>query len=437
MNIDSYPIDAFPEIIANAIRKSAFYHHVPITVAAQSFLGEMTYIAQDKINAPSDKSETGQPASLFLLTVFGSGEGKDVCKNDASRITRERESKKVKNYQLELDEWNSSSPKDRGEKPRNPRSFFKKATVQGIINVMSTGSSDSFGWVTCEGGYLFGGYSLTSETVGEAISVCNDLVDTGQANAVLRNDEDSRFFDNKRLTLDISVQDVVARPALNNILLREQGFLARALFVCAEPLPFIKLTNEAKFSKSFEDLDLKKYWHLCEKLLDKKLNSDQLSLDEKNRILIEKSDEAEQLHLQYENFINQEVEPNGKYDFIRPYAKRTNQYVLRVAAILAFWHEKVIIDQTVMKGAIDICLFSLNEWCRYYKKTEKSNSTLLLDWIVSQKTTKVLKSSILQNAPVALRKKAARDDAILHLIDTKKIRIEKIGNSDYIILNST
>ena len=73
--VEEYPIDVFPKIIARAIKKSAFYHHVPIAVAAQTYLAQMSFIAQRFINAPSDKKESGQPASLAVLTVFPSGEG--------------------------------------------------------------------------------------------------------------------------------------------------------------------------------------------------------------------------------------------------------------------------------------------------------------------------------------------------------------------------
>lgn len=302
MNHDHYPIHAFPEIIANAIQKSAYYHNIPISVAAQSYLGEMAYIAQDKINAPSDKCDTGQPASLFLLTIFPSGEGKDICKNDASKISKEKEAQNIKNHLVDLDIWKSLPSKERGEKPQNPISIFKKATIQGIINVMSLSNCNSFCWCTCEGGYLFSGYSLKSDTVGEAISVCNDLVDTGQANAVLKNDNDSRLVVNKRFSIDISVQDVVARPALNNPLLREQGFLARALFASPAPLPYKLLTEESKSCKSYDDIDLVKYWQLCDRLITTKINNNSnLVFDDKNRYLIIKSADAELLHINHEN----------------------------------------------------------------------------------------------------------------------------------------
>ncbi|MDN8182059.1 DUF3987 domain-containing protein [Acinetobacter baumannii] len=424
-----YPINAFPPIVANAIKKSAFYHHVPLAIAAQTYLGQMAYIAQDKIDAPSDKGDSNsQPSSLFILTIFPSGEGKDVCKNDASKINRKFESNNMQIYKNAIEEWNLLPSKQRGEKPKNPLSIFKKATIQGIIATMANGKSNSFLWSTGEGGYLFGGYSLTSTTIDESLSMLNDLVDSGIANSILKNEENNNFFENKRFSLDIAVQDVIARPALNNEKLKEQGFLARVLFAASEPLPFRKITEEYSLFKIDEDKDLNTYWQLCEKFILLKNNS---------RYTIKKSKGAQKIHENYENYINSQVETNQKYAYIRPYAKRTNQYILRVAAVLAFWSEEKEINENIMKNAADLCIFSLNEWIRYYNKNKKSHSTLLWEWLNNQKDIKVLKSSILQMAPSPLRKKEFRDNAIQHLIDLDQIRIEKINKREYIVLNIT
>ncbi|HCG3443176.1 TPA: DUF3987 domain-containing protein [Acinetobacter baumannii] len=428
---DTYPVHAFPEIIAKAIKKSAYYHHVPLSVAGQAYLGELAFIAQNKVDAPSDKVSTGQPCSLFMLTIFPSGEGKDVCKNDANKISRQIELKNIEEYQLDLKKWHALPSKQKGEMPKNPLSIFKKATIQGIVSTISNSESNSFIWSTGEGGYIFNGYSLTSSTAGEALSTLNDLVDTGSANTVLRNEDDNQFFNNKRFSLDIAVQDVIARPALNNELLREQGILARVLFAAPEPLPYHDISWESYVMKSFDDEDIKAYWDFCEKIVNERI----VNKFGNERFLIKKSESAEKKHFDYQSYILREVDKNGKYTYIRAYAKRTIQYVLRVATVLSFWERKEIIDDKTMNNAIDLCLFSLNEWVRYYNFSEKSHSKLLLEWLLSLKEKKILKSSILQFAPISLRNKFIRDNAIEYLIDTNMITIEKIGRSDYIVMN--
>ena len=431
-----YPIHAFPDVIAKAIKKSAHFHNVPLAVAAQTYLGEQAYIAQRHIKAPSDKSEKGQPCSLFMLTIFPSGEGKDVCKSDASKISEKIESENMNRFYADYKSWSKKKSDERGDAPVNPMSRFKKTTTQAIIRMMADGAGNSYIWATGEGGYLFSGYSLKSDTVGESISVLNDLVDTGKGNALLRNAEDSHFFENKYFSLDIAVQDVVARPALTNSLLREQGFLARVLFAAPAPLQHREVTLEQQSIKPYDDEDLKAYWKFCEKMLTTPYFGNKLFIGDDGRVIITKCQDAERLHIQYQNHIGQEAGKGGKYEFIRAYALRTNQYVLRVAAILAYCSEVDYIDARIMQNAIDLCKYSLDEWLRYYGKMEKSDSELMLDWLKKQDSSKILKSAISTTVyPKHLRSKNNRDAALSHLIDAEHIHIEQIGKKEYVVLN--
>ena len=431
-----YPIHAFPDVIAKAIKKSAHFHNVPLAVAAQTYLGEQAYIAQRHIKAPSDKSEKGQPCSLFMLTIFPSGEGKDVCKSDASKISEKIESENMNRFYADYKSWSKKKSDERGDAPVNPMSRFKKTTTQAIIRMMADGAGNSYIWATGEGGYLFSGYSLKSDTVGESISVLNDLVDTGKGNALLRNAEDSHFFENKYFSLDIAVQDVVARPALTNSLLREQGFLARVLFAAPAPLQHREVTLEQQSIKPYDEQDLKAYWKFCEKMLTTPYFGNKLFVGDDGRVVITKCQDAERLHIQYQNHIGQEAGKGGKYEFIRAYALRTNQYVLRVAAILAYCSEVDYIDARIMQNAIDLCKYSLDEWLRYYGKMEKSDSELMLDWLKKQDSSKILKSAISTTVyPKHLRSKNNRDAALSHLIDAEHIHIEQIGKKEYVVLN--
>src|SRR5690606_79177 len=176
---EEYPIYAFPKIIANAIQKSAFYHHVPVAVAAQTYLAQMSFIAQKFINAPSDKKESGQPASLAVLTVFAAGEGQDVCKDDAAKIAIEVDNMNMQNYNEEIIAWKIAHQKNTGERPISPQAIFVRATTQGVLKRMSSSASTSVSWSTGEGGYLFGGYSLRSDTKSDALRTLTGLVDPG------------------------------------------------------------------------------------------------------------------------------------------------------------------------------------------------------------------------------------------------------------------
>lgn len=433
-NVNSYPIEAFPAIIANAIKKSAIYHDVPLAMAGQIYLGEMAFMAQSHIDAPSDKSAKGQPCSLAMFTIFPSGDGKDNCINDACKVSMSNLDKQMQDYQEDKLAWSNSDPKERGDPPRSPLNRFKKLTTQGLVTLISKGGSKSYTWTTGEGAYLLSGYNMKSDTVGESLSVINDLVDTGRSNNVIKGLDEAEYLADVRFSINIAVQNVVAKPALHNDLLREQGFLARFLFAAPDPLKNIKVTKQKRQMKPYNDPDIKAYWELCSKLI----TDAPAVLNEQSsaRRLIVKSDSADDVHIDYENFINEHSELKGKYSLIAAYAKRTKQYVLRVAAILAFFDDKTVIDADVMANAIKICKHSIDEWINYYGAHEKTDSEILLEWLLDQKTTKVLKSSINQNVR-KLKTVPLRDAAIKHLIDTGYVTLDKIGKSEYVVLNPT
>ena len=197
-------------------------------------------------------------------------------------------------------------------------------------------------------------------------------------------------------------------------------------------MPFKQITKDNRKLKSYDDNDINMYWSLCRELLDP-IN---LAIDTAKRQVIMKNDEADDIHIEYENYINFESQKDGLYYSIQANAKRTKQYVLRVAAILSFFESKNIIDAKIMRNAIDICKYSLNQWLIYYNKGEKTDSEILFSWIKEQykRGNKViLKSSINQNVR-KVKTAQLRDAALKYLIEADYINIEEIGKREYISL---
>lgn len=435
---NAYPLHAFPKIVREAIEKVAYYNHVPLALAGQTALGIMVYIAQEHVQAPSDKSKSGQPCSFGLFTVFESGGGKDETRALLGKGVINLEKAAIEKFN-ESRKASKNSSKLKSEKLdtlNNPQSLFEKSTIQGIVTAIAKSDICSFAWQTTEGAMILGGYSLTSDTMGESLGVINNLIDKGSTSTVLKGIDEPEYIIDKRFSLDLSIQDVMAKKTLKNEVFMQQGFLARFLFAAPHPLSFKEITLQDRLIKADEDEKIIEFYKLCERL--KLFNSKINNLAEKgNRFIFEKSEEAHVLHIEFENFINKSCTEGGKYSSIRPYAKRSIQYSLRIAAVLAYFSEDLDeINTTIMQAAIDICIYSLNEWIRYYAKNEKSDSQLLLEWLLKQNSSKILKSSISTNVnPKYLRKKTTRDDAIKHLLDSDCIAIEKIFNKEYVVLN--
>ena len=137
----------------------------------------------------------------------------------------------------------------------------------------------------------------------------------------------------------------------------------------------VQITKQDRFIRPDQDTDLKAYWNLCEKIL----SDVPKALDCENaHAVILKTEEADDLHIEYENFVLREVE-----------------------------------------------------------KDSKSDSEILLEWLKAQYrkgNKKVLKSSINQKH-AKFKSAKLRDAALQYLIETYHIRIETLNNRDYVVLH--
>lgn len=439
----SYPIHAFPLIPQQAIKQVSYYNHVPIALAGQTALGVMVYVAQEHAQAPSDKTIKGQPCSFGVLTIFESGGGKDETRNLLASSIEQRENNAIKQYMTDKNAYSSLPLKERRneQEPINPITLYKKGTTQGIVKAMSRSVFSSFAWQTTEGAMVLGGYSFNTETMGESLGVVNSLIDKGTSSNTLYGNEEPEIVIGKRFSVDLSIQDVMAKKALNNETLRLQGFLARFFVAAPEPLPVNKVTKEQRLIKASEDAAIIAFNELSERLKYPPHKENSLTTDERIQFL--KDEEAETLHIDFENYIKKEANKTknycGKYYSIRPNALRMIQYSLRVATVLAYFTPELdYIDAKTMQGAIDLCNYSLDEWIRYYNKDEdeETDSDLMLKWLLKQGTEKVLKSSISTHVtPKKLRNKNTRDDILKTLCDGNYVKIEKISGKEYVVIN--
>lgn len=439
----SYPIHAFPLIPQQAIKQVSYYNHVPIALAGQTALGVMVYVAQEHAQAPSDKTIKGQPCSFGVLTIFESGGGKDETRNLLASSIEQRENNAIKQYMTDKNAYSSLPLKERRneQEPINPITLYKKGTTQGIVKAMSRSVFSSFAWQTTEGAMVLGGYSFNTETMGESLGVVNSLIDKGTSSNTLYGNEEPEIVIGKRFSVDLSIQDVMAKKALNNETLRLQGFLARFFVAAPEPLPVNKVTKEQRLIKASEDAAIIAFNELSERLKYPPHKENSLTTDERIQFL--KDEEAETLHLDFENYIKKEANKTknycGKYYSIRPNALRMIQYSLRVATVLAYFTPELdYIDAKTMQGAIDLCNYSLDEWIRYYNKDEdeETDSDLMLKWLLKQGTEKVLKSSISTHVtPKKLRSKNTRDDILKTLCDGNYVKIEKISGKEHVVIN--
>ena len=87
---ESYPIDAFPEVVRGAVEEVQAFTQAPLPLVASSALGALSLTGQAYVDVKRAEGLAG-PTSLFLLTIADSGERKSTCDEFFTKPIREYE----------------------------------------------------------------------------------------------------------------------------------------------------------------------------------------------------------------------------------------------------------------------------------------------------------------------------------------------------------
>ncbi|MCE1270927.1 MAG: DUF3987 domain-containing protein [Acinetobacter sp.] len=446
-----YPIQALPPILRDAAEAIAEYVQAPIAMTAQCIIGAISHIAQIHVNAPHPVNRQGEPCSLFLITEGQSGSRKSTSKALADKSIRDYEFNAYQEYGDELKKWKTMQAgldkKNReayiaeNPPPNDPTSLFSDGTLEAVAGLFIDDVIKNASISSDEAGQFFGGHTMKSDTRTQALGSYTKLFDDGfiQRTRSKSNLNGSGQAYGVRLTFNLQGQHEVLAQALKDDVLREQGFLPRFILSVPENLAGTRL-QDAKFKQKNADQDhrLIAYWERCKMLLDP---CPMLLVDgqqQHERRVIQLSADAIQIDQDFYNECESNQAKGRKYAHIQPFASRASQLSRRLATVFAFFQNEREISAQTMQGACDIIRHSLNEWLRYadIESKKENDAELIFRWLMKQEDTKILKTSISSNVtPKHLRNANVRDVALEHLSNCGYIKIEKILNKDYIVLN--
>ena len=233
-----YPIDAFTGLLRRVIEAIAYYTQAPIAIVAQCVLGALAHMGQRFIDAPMGHGH--MPASLILITEGESGSGKSYAMGLTHFKIKEHEKQQYADYLINISSWESSAAVLKGKeladflddspKPQNPKTMFKEATIEPILDKFIEGSISNASWTTDEAGQFFNGHTMKGDTAGNALSALTTLYSDGEVSR-LRSQKSARatpYTDayDVRMTLLLQGQRVILEPALADPLMNGQGILA-------------------------------------------------------------------------------------------------------------------------------------------------------------------------------------------------------------------
>ena len=440
-----YPIQHFPVVMREAIKCISEYVQCPISMAAQCVIGAISHIAQRNVNAPHPYVKDGEPCSLFLLSEGQSGSRKSSAKTIADHSIKEYERLQYDRYRRNDRQWQKKflgnekkehkSCLAETKEPKDPSSVFSDITIESLLGLYIDGFVTNVSISSDEAAQFFAGHTMKSETRNQALATFTKLFDDGYVERTRSKSNlngSGRAYD-VRLTLNLQGQREVLIKALQDPVLRGQGFLARFILTVPENLAGQRFQDKEHQSKDINtDSRMIIYWERCSDLLND-------SIDQ--RYVIPLDEEAKKVDLAFYNEI-ESLQAKGKcYEYLQAFASRASQLARRLATVFTYFQGEAFINKQILLAACDVIRFSLNEWLRYteIELDKESDAEKLIKNLIrkcKQKNTNlILKNLALKGAPSHLRKIKDFDVCLNELIELKYIRLKIINNTTYLELN--
>ena len=398
-----YPIDAFNGLLQNVVKTVAHYSQVPNAMAGQCVLGALAHMGQRFIDAPMGHGH--MPASLILITEGESGSGKTQAMGLTHFKIKEYERQQYTDYLSDVATWESDKAALKGKeqatfidenpKPKNPKTLFDDATIEPILDRFISGEMNNASWTTDEAGQFFNGHTMTGDTAGSALSALTKLWSDGEVSR-LRSQKSAYATPQTdahsvRMTLLLQGQRVVLEQALTDPLMNGQGFLARALIACPPDLRGKRIWDnpQRRNDSPYDNPYLIDYWQRCHALLDPlPASQPNDSTGTPQRIKMQwANQQAEQAFYKHMQAIENRQANGQTLEYLKAYASRMAENASRIAALMAFFDGRKVINTDDITRAFMLVEYSTAERLRYLDATptgEQNDSEKLSSWLVDK-----------------------------------------------------
>jgi len=325
------------------------------------------------------------------------------------------------------------------EEPMTPNTRHTNVTPEGIAWALQRWPSAGF--MTSEGGSVFGGHGMSGDSLMSSLSMMNLAWDGARTTLTRRSLENSLNMVGRRMTFGISVQAATLEAFFEKTggLARGTGFMARFLVACQK-------SNQGFRPYSPPPLGwprLTAFQHRMKELLELPLPMKERG--ELNPTMLELSPDAKAAWITTYNAIEIELRPGGDFELIRDVASKAADNVVRLAALLHVLEHGPdgIVGLSAMNNATSIVAWHLTEARRYFG--EHSLPKLMLqaqrldDWLVGwcrENGTDSIPTRELQRlGPNCLRNRDTLDKVLAELLDTNRARIVTEGKQKRVAVN--
>jgi len=462
-NGSPFPVDAFPQIIRNAIYEVEQHTQAPQALIAASALGVISLACQNRIDVCRLKNLRG-PVSLFLLTLAESGERKSTVDKLLMEPLYQLEENLFEKYTHDLTVWRNDEAIFNIEKkslmsklkseirrnkdhlptneklkallashPKSPVRFkqiFNDATPAAIKDYLC-GYWRSVGIMSDEAGTIFNGYTLNE------LPFINKMWD-GAMFPVERKSEPEKLIRDARMTLSLMVQPDIFKGYIKRKgdMAKGIGFFARCL-ICQ---PGSTQGNRQITSPVVST----EYLPIFHQRLMKIVNESIAGNNENDRLCLRFTVEAEKRWIAFSNNVEYEMGILGRLSNFKDYASKMAENMARIAALLHHFNgDEGDISLLTVEAAVEISTWYVGEYVRLFSKPQEftlaiSEADELYWWInnycIRLNASWITKNTVLQYGPNKFRNRSKANEVLNTLYSQNRILTEKKGKTVFIAI---
>jgi hypothetical protein len=407
-----FPFAALGPILGPAAKRIHEIVKAPDSICGHSMLAAAALMTQPYADIHIDGRI--YPLSLFMLTVAESGDRKSAVDNIVLKPIRDFEKMLAKccsqekgNYKNKLDSWRShrvqilkESNQSIVEKALNalgleplaplaPHILLEEPTYEGLVKLLALGQP-SLGLFSDEGGRMFGGFSMSKESLLKTICGLSSLWDGKPVNRIRAGDENLLLY-GRRFSMHLMIQEIILSDIQKNQLLTNQGMVARCLIV--QPISNAGFRPYCEIDIA-QDALIISFWQHAANLLDTPFPLVEGTQNELMPRQLMLDPEAKKIWISFHNVLDAELHPDGLWHPIRRTANKAAEQALRIAGVLTLTEniEAKSISLEILERAICLTQYYLNEALRISEM-----SFIDPDMALAQKVYKWMVNRYLEN----------------------------------------
>jgi hypothetical protein len=386
---EPFPMDALGPVLSQMARILRKVVQAPDAICGQSVLAAGATAVQSAADVLIDGRKF--PCSAFFLTIGETGERKTATDQSAlwphyrhERALTDHYKSAILDYGNAADAYRKAreealkSAKGQAAKqaaiqamdgppraPWEPTLLVQEPTYEGLIKAFLKGYP-SIGLFADEGGRLIGGHAMNADNILKTAAGLSELWDGKRITRVRASDETAILYD-RRLSLHLMVQPVVASAVLSNHLLQGQGFLSRCLIYWPASTAGTRTYQAINLAQESAVLTYNARIH---KILEALLpwRDDPEAVQECTPRPVPLTARAKRLWETFHNHVEAQLGDGKALAPIRGFGNKAAEHAARLAAIVTLVedHEAATIDTREMKAGIALAEFYLSEALRLF-----------------------------------------------------------------------